>query len=322
MIYHIIYDSSSWKLYMEELSELYAAAASGQKPRKQDEARPQYADYACWQRESFHASAPACANMISWWRKELDRPPEPLDWPGRSLLSSTRVDPSEGQHTCGIEETGWQRMADIAIERKVTLFVVWLAAFSAFLCAETRTDDIVIGTYASNRKRSELQHIFGDFSNLVTLRFRGAAGKSFRGWVSATRDVLISAMAHSEVPYEELRRSFAAAGRALPEIRTIFLSAPPQRPLQFAGLEVALEDPPSLRGMPWGFTFILMPSRRECQLAFDASRYDPVAVRAASGRWRRFADLLARRPDAPMEQLTQHALARRAKKGASFPDVT
>ena len=78
--------------------------------------------------------------MISWWRKELDRPPEPFDWPERRLLSSARVDPSEGQHTCGIEETGWQRMADIAIERKVTLFVVWLAAFSAFLCAETRTE--------------------------------------------------------------------------------------------------------------------------------------------------------------------------------------
>ena len=209
-------------------------------------------------------------------------------------------------------------MADIAIEQKVTLFAVWLAAFSAFLCAETRSNDIVIGTYASNRKRFELQRIFGDFSNLVTLRFRGAAGKSFRGWVSATRDVLISATAYSEVPYEELRRSFATAGRALPEIRTIFLSAPPQRPLQFAGLEVALEDPPSLRGMPWGFTFILMPSRRECQFTFDASRYDAVAVRAAAGRWQRFADLLARRPDVPMEQLTQQALARGAEKGASF----
>ena len=177
-------------------------------------------------------------------------------------------------------------------------------------------NDIVIGTYASNRKRSELQRIFGDFSNLVTLRFRGAAGKSFRGWVSATRDVLISATAYSEVPYEELRRSFAAAGGALPEIRTIFLSAPPERPLQFAGLKVALEDPPSFRGMPWGFTFILLPSRRECQFAFDASRYDPVAVRAAAGRWQRFADLLARRPDVPMEQLTQQALARGAEKGA------
>ena len=78
---------------------------------------------------------------------------------------------------------------------------------------------------------------------------------------------------------------FAAANAALPEIRVIFQTAAPERPLQFAGLTIALEDPPTLHSMPWGFTFILLPSRHECQFAFDASRYDPVAVHAAGGRW-------------------------------------
>ena len=305
VIHHIIYDLSSWKLYMEELADLYAAAARGEKPRQQDKAKPDYADYARWQRECFHCDAPTCANMISWWRNELYQAPEPFDWPERRLLSSARVDPSEGKYTCGIEEAGWQRMTDIAIEQRVTQFVVWLAAFSSFLCIETRSNDIVIGTYVSNRKLPDLQHVFGDFSNLVTLRFRAAIGKSFRGWIAATSDLLASATAHSEVPYEELRRSFAAANGALPEIRVIFQAAPPERPLEFAGLKVVLEDPPTLHSMPWGFTFILLPNRHECQFAFDASRYDPVAVHAAGGRWQRFAALLARRPDVPMEQLTQ-----------------
>ena len=154
------------------------------------------------------------------------------------------------------------------------------------------------------------------FRILVTLRFRGAVGESFRGWISATRDLLASATAYSEVPYEELRRSFAAANAALPEIRVIFQTAAPERPLQFAGLTIALEDPPTLHSMPWGFTFILLPSRHECQFAFDASRYDPVAVHAAGGRWQRFAALLARRPDVPMEQLTQNADG--LAKGALF----
>jgi len=302
VIHHIIYDASSWKIYMDELAELYAAAMRGEEPPDRDEARPQYADYASWQRLSFHADAPACANMISWWRRELDQPAAPLDWPATRFLPPAHVDPSEGQFGCGIEETAWQRMADIAIEQKVTPFVVWLAAFSAFLCAETRTNDIVIGTYTSNRKRPELQRALGDFSNLVTLRFRDAAGKGFRGWISATRDVLTSATAHSEVPYEELRRSFATVGMALPEIRTIFLLGPAERPLEFAGLTVAREDPPSLPSMPWGFTFVLVPSKRLCKFAFDASLYDPVAVRAAGGRWQRFISQLACCPDAPRER--------------------
>ena len=61
VIHHIIYDLSSWKLYMEELAELYLAAARGEEPRKQEEAKPEYADYARWQREFFHSDAPTCA---------------------------------------------------------------------------------------------------------------------------------------------------------------------------------------------------------------------------------------------------------------------
>jgi hypothetical protein len=78
---------------------------------------------------------------------------------------------------------------------------------------QTPQRDIAVGTYVSNRKRPELQNMFGDFSNLVTLRFRCDLNETFRSWLNTTHRVFTAAAAHSEVPYEELRRAFAQEGR-------------------------------------------------------------------------------------------------------------
>src|SRR5271166_513518 len=43
---------------------------------------------------------------------------------------------------------------------------------------------------------------------LVTLRFHCELDKTLRAWMMTTRNNFTSAIAHSEVPYEELRRSF------------------------------------------------------------------------------------------------------------------
>ena len=116
-------------------------------------------------------------------------------------------------------------------------------------------------------------------------------------------------MAFSEVPYEELRKSFERDGRNLPAIQRIFLTDSPERPLRFGGIEVSMERPARPSAMPWGFTFRLLLSRSDCQFAFDASIYDPAAVRAASRRWNGFVDTLSLHPDTPMARalaMTHH----------------
>jgi hypothetical protein len=304
VVHHILYDGWSWKLYFDELASLYDAKVTGHSPPLPPSEELQYADYACWQRKFFHAEAPACQNMIAWWKTKLDSSPEPLDWPVRRSKSepAADVEPAEGYLQTGISAETWHRMADIASQQNVTLFIVWLAAFSAFLYTQTGQPDIIIGSYVSNRKRSVLQNMFGDFSNLVTLRLRCEPDKTLRTWIMTTRDILRSAIAHSEVPYEELRRSFERDGRTLPAIRTIFLIDSPERPLQFAGLDVAFEGEIRSAAMPWGFTLRLAQRFCDCQFSFDASIYDPAAVRAISLQWKSFVDILSCHPDLPIEQ--------------------
>ena len=208
-----------------------------------------------------------------------------------------------GTFVTGVGAETWQRMADFANQQNATPYIVWLAAFIAFLCVQTGRRDIIIGTYVSNRKRPELQRMFGDFSNLVTLRFRCELDKTLRTWMMSTRDIFTSTIAHSEVPYEELRRSFERDGRNLPELRMLYSIDSPDLPIQFAGLEFAMEvGHPRPLSMPWGFSLQLLQQTRDCRFSFDASIYDPVAVRAMVGRWKRFVDVLSCNPDVPIEQ--------------------
>jgi len=299
--HHILYDGSAWTLYFDELADLYTAEMAGRGVPAISGADLQYGDYAAWQRQSFCAEASASERLIGWWLRILDRPPEPAAWPARRP-QPVKADPSEGYLSARIAPAAWQEMNALASRQHVTIFCGWLAAFGAFLSAQADRGDAIVGTYVSNRKRPELQTMFGDFSNLVTLRLSCELKQTFRSSLMATREAYAAATAHSEVPYEELRRAFAREQKTLPEIRTIILMDVPMYPSRFAGLEMITEDGAPQGVMPWGFTMLVKPKIPDCDFAFDASIYDPNLVRHGVAQWRRFVDALLYDPDAPIAQ--------------------
>ena len=162
----MLFDGWASELYFNELADLYAAEIAGRNVLAVDDCKPQYGDYAIWQRRWFGPESTAAQKLFGWWLQILDMPPEPIDWP-KKRPSPAQVAPSEGILLTGIERATWQQMATLAGRQNVTIFCGWLAAFSAFLCAKTSQREEIVGTYVSNRKRLELQTMLGDFSNLV-----------------------------------------------------------------------------------------------------------------------------------------------------------
>jgi len=71
--------------------------------------------------------------------------------------------------------------------KSTTRPTVRLAAFAALL-ADEHKPDVVIGMYMTGRTRLPLQGIFGDSSNLTTLRLRFDPAKSFVEWLALVRD--------------------------------------------------------------------------------------------------------------------------------------
>jgi amino acid adenylation domain-containing protein len=65
-------------------------------------------------------------------------------------------------------------------------------------------DDVVIGTPVANRQRREVEALIGFFLNTLALRVRADDGASVADVLAITRDTVLAAYAHQDVPFEHV----------------------------------------------------------------------------------------------------------------------
>lgn len=185
-----------------------------------------------------------------------------------------------------------------------TFFMVRLALFAALLAVETDRDDVVLGMYVTNRRLTELQAMFGNFTNLANLRLRLRGNPGFRDWLRQVRGTVVATSEHVEMPYSQVCETLAAEGVAAPEIRAVFGRVHAVPPLRFAGLEVQ-PLPTPMQVAPTGFTFSVdrFYETDRCYVYFDSGSYDPAAVAALVERYKRFGRAVCAHPDAGLPEL-------------------
>jgi non-ribosomal peptide synthetase component F len=238
---------------------------------------------------------------VAWWQQRLTDAPRPIELPFRRPVRLQGIPPKEGVIRLDVADAVSDRLDHIARERHATFFVARLAAFVALLAAETGQPDIMLGTYVTNRNRIATQKMFGDFSNLLALRFHADDRLTFREWISMVGVVAGEFQAHGEIPYEQLCEELRQRSTNPPEIHAIFAIQNASASAIFGGLEFARL---SLRRhkMPWGFTFCFGPAQC-CHARFDADLYDPAGVRRFIDRLLGFLESATLHPDWPLSRL-------------------
>ncbi len=83
----------------------------------------------------------------------------------------------------------------------VTLFMTLLAGFATLLHRYSSSEDVVIGTVTSGRKRSELEGLLGYFLNPVVLRNDLSGDPTFRDLLRRTRNLALDAMSNDDAPF-------------------------------------------------------------------------------------------------------------------------
>ncbi|MFE9746688.1 non-ribosomal peptide synthase/polyketide synthase [Saccharothrix saharensis] len=188
-MHHIITDGWSGGVLMSDLAALYGGEELPPLPIR-------YGDFAAWQREQ-----PLDA-QLEYWRDRLAGVPAlelPTDRP-RPPVQTT----AGAQTDFVVPAAVAHRLRELARAVDGTLFMALVAACEVLLHRWSGQDDFAVGTVASGRDRPETQDLVGFFVNTVALRARIEPSATFPEFLARTRETVLDAFAHQDVPFERV----------------------------------------------------------------------------------------------------------------------
>ncbi len=202
--HHIVADGWSMQVVAHDLGVLYSAFRDLPAPAPAAPALAplpiRFADWAAQQRRWLQG--PRLEADLHYWRGRLagltplasptdrPRPPQP-SWSG-------------GSERFSLPPALVAKLRALARERKVTLFMLLLAAFKVLLMRCTHQHDVAVGSPVAGRDRPELECLVGCFVNTVVLRTDLSGNPSFVELLDRVRETALAAYRHQALPFEKL----------------------------------------------------------------------------------------------------------------------
>jgi amino acid adenylation domain-containing protein len=198
-IHHAVTDFWSLGIMLRDLEELYTSERD-QRPARLPPLDLTYRDYARLERQRL--SAPAAAELWTFWRQELDGAPFVVEVPSDRARPPVRTFRGAA-HSFRIGSRLAAELGTFAKAHSTTLFTVLVASFTALLHRDTGQKDLLVGTPATLRDGS-WRDVVGYFTNLLPLRAEFSTDPTFSLLVRQMRSRVLSALAHRDLPFSSL----------------------------------------------------------------------------------------------------------------------
>ncbi len=174
-MHHIISDGWSMSILIKEVITLYNSFAQD-RPSPLPPLKIQYADFAKWQND--YMQGEKFDEQLSYWKEKLEEIPQAIDLPFDKPRPPHQT--HNGDHLrFGLPKELSKKLADLAREKDITLFMLMLAAFDVLLSKYSGQDDIVVGTPIAGRNRPETENLIGFFINTLVLRTKLSGNPTF-----------------------------------------------------------------------------------------------------------------------------------------------
>ena len=195
--HHIAVDFWALDMLVDELSILYVGEKTGLDAPLAP-VGPQHNEYVRWQSEML-AGAEGERHW-QYWREtlkgELPVLSLPLDGP-----RPTKQTYKGASHYFAIDSQVTRQLRKLAQEERVTLFMLMLAAYYALLYRLTNQQDIIVGTPALGRSKSEWEHVIDYLANPVMTRGQLDAELTFKSLLEQVRQQVFNALEHQDFPF-------------------------------------------------------------------------------------------------------------------------
>ena len=209
VMHHIASDGASLAPLVRDLSAAYESALPGSTRPPLAPLPLQYADFSGWQRRQLDgaggdvAGQSAMEPKVEHWRRTLAGIPAEL------MLPADRRRPRESrqpgrQLKFRLDPAAVDGLNGLAAAQNSSLFMALHAGLAAFLHRAGAGDDLVIGSPTAGRTDPALNDLVGFFVNTLPLRVSAAGDPSLRSMVSRSRESILAAFDHDDVPFERL----------------------------------------------------------------------------------------------------------------------
>ncbi|SON61651.1 Dimodular nonribosomal peptide synthase [Mycobacterium simulans] len=203
LVHHIVTDHASLGMLFEDLIVAYRARLQGEAP--QWAALPfQFVDYALWQQGAFDAASDWGEAELAHWRDVLAGMSYEI-----SIVPDHARPPVLGSRSEVVDFTvpaaRREALIRLAEQNGATEFMVYQAALAVLLCKlGGGSTDIAIGSPVAARVDLATTNMSGPCANVVVLRNDLSGDPSLRTAVALSRDAVLDALAHQELPIERV----------------------------------------------------------------------------------------------------------------------
>ena len=201
--HHIVCDGWSTNVLLEELGQLYNAAAAGTALTLPPSVS--FADYARGQSDTPASDAAAIEND---WIREFATLPQPLQLPlDRPRPAVRTYEGATYRHRIGAEI--YRGVKRAGAQQGCTLFVTLLAAFQVLLARLSGQEETVIGIPAAGQSLLDNPALVGHCVNFLPVRGNTPGQTSFAELLSAVKKKLLDAYDRQTYTYGTLVRKLA-----------------------------------------------------------------------------------------------------------------
>ena len=199
-MHHVISDAASVPVFLRELAALYGALVSGERPCL-PELPVQYGDFAEWQRRTM--TDETLEGPLRRALRRLEGAPPVVELPTDRPRGARQTFTGGRLRRTLSSETGSELRA-AARRHGMTLFMFLLAAFELLISRWTGSDDVVVGTPISGRKRLETENLIGLFVNMLVVRVDCSGDPTVSDFLARVRDEALDAFDRESLPFEKL----------------------------------------------------------------------------------------------------------------------
>ena len=185
--HQITCDSSSYRVVLRELGQIYSALRKGQANPLPP--APSFRGYMDWTKSRKRADVlDSGAYWLRQYEKPLGRMDLPLDRP-RPPVRSYRGD----RRSLTLSRQLWRSLQDVAADRRAASFDVLLAAFEALLYRLSGQSDLVVGIPRAGQGLWGRNDSVGQFGNLLPLRLEFEGGSTFAELLTSVQGATLDA---------------------------------------------------------------------------------------------------------------------------------